>query len=202
VFIGRVRDDRRVRWAEGSQACISSAVIGTSVFLLSFALRRVPLFRPSFSLCTADRRHARSSVEAQLDIQGVGKGTMVSRTGSSPARAASSFVAQLIHLNSPMETAVGSELLLDVCTATVPCKVLALQQKIDRRSGKVLEEEPKVLKAGDVAFVQLQPLEEVCVEASAEFPLLGRFAVRLGGQVVAVGMVKSVEHAPFTAVHA
>ena len=77
-----------------------------------------------------------------------------------------------------------------------------LQKKVDRRSGKVLEENASVLKAGDVAFVKLEPQEDVVIEAAADLPLMARFCVRQGSSVVAVGLVKSVEHVPFEPVQA
>jgi elongation factor 1-alpha len=64
--------------------------------------------------------------------------------------------------------------------------------KIDRRSGKSLEENPKFVKSGDAAMVKLIPTKPMCVETFAEYPPLGRFAVRDMRQTVAVGVVKSV----------
>jgi len=50
--------------------------------------------------------------------------------------------------------------------------------KIDRRSGKVLEEEPKNIKSNDAAMVVLVPSKPMCVETFSDYPPLGRFAVR------------------------
>jgi len=65
-------------------------------------------------------------------------------------------------------------------------------QKIDRRTAKVLEEEPKSIKAGDAAMIELQPTKPMCVEVFSEYPPLGRFAVRDMKQTVAVGVIKAV----------
>jgi elongation factor 1-alpha len=64
---------------------------------------------------------------------------------------------------------------------------------MDRRSGKVLEENPKFIKSGDAAMVKLIPSKPLCVETFVEYPPLGRFAVRDMRQTVAVGVIKSVE---------
>jgi len=64
-------------------------------------------------------------------------------------------------LNSGVETVAGNEVTLDICTACARCRVEALLQKIDRRSGKVLEESPTSLKAGEVGFCRLGPLQPV-----------------------------------------
>nr|XP_039273570.1 elongation factor 1-alpha 1-like [Styela clava] len=61
---------------------------------------------------------------------------------------------------------------------------------MDRRSGKVLEAEPKFLKSGDAAMVRLVPSKPMCVEAFKNYAPLGRFAVRDMRQTVAVGVIK------------
>ena len=83
--------------------------------------------------------------------------------------------------------------MLDCHTAHIACKFAELQQKIDRRSGKVLEESPKMVKSGDAAMIKLEPSKPMCVESFSEYPPLGRFAVRDMKQTVAVGVIKTVD---------
>jgi len=64
---------------------------------------------------------------------------------------------------------------------------------MDRRSGKVIEENPKFVKAGDGCMVNLEPTRPMCVEPFSDYPPLGRFAVRDMRQTVAVGVIKTVE---------
>uniref|UniRef100_A0A8C5BKG0 Eukaryotic translation elongation factor 1 alpha 1a n=1 Tax=Gadus morhua TaxID=8049 RepID=A0A8C5BKG0_GADMO len=68
-----------------------------------------------------------------------------------------------------------------------------LKEKIDRRSGKKLEDNPKALKSGDAAIVDMIPGKPMCVESFSQYPPLGRFAVRDMRQTVAVGVIKAVE---------
>lgn len=82
---------------------------------------------------------------------------------------------------------------LDCHTAHIACKFDTLLEKIDRRSGKSIEDQPKFVKSGDAAIVKMVPSKPMCVETFAEYPPLGRFAVRDMRQTVAVGVVKSVE---------
>jgi elongation factor 1-alpha len=70
---------------------------------------------------------------------------------------------------------------------------LNYKKKIDRRSGKKLEDNPKFVKSGDAAIVKMIPSKPMCVEAFSDYPPLGRFAVRDMRQTVAVGVIKSVE---------
>ena len=83
--------------------------------------------------------------------------------------------------------------MLDCHTAHIACRFDKILSKIDRRTGAVMEEEPKAIKTGDSALVTLIPQKDMCVEAFAEYPPLGRFAVRDMRQTVAVGIIKSVE---------
>ena len=64
---------------------------------------------------------------------------------------------------------------------------------MDRRTGKVIEENPKFLKTADCGIVTMKPTKPMCVETFAEYPPLGRFAVRDMKRTVAVGVIKSVK---------
>merc|ERR1711936_1412969 len=50
---------------------------------------------------------------------------------------------------------------LDCHTAHIACKFSELKEKIDRRSGKVLEENPKMLKSGDAGMITMIPSKAV-----------------------------------------
>merc|ERR1712226_674659 len=92
-----------------------------------------------------------------------------------------------------VEIHAGYQPVLDCHTAHVACKFSEIREKIDRRSGKVLEENPKMVKTSDAAMINLVPSKPMCVESFADYPPLGRFAVRDMRQTVAVGIIKSVD---------
>ena len=73
------------------------------------------------------------------------------------------------------------------------CKFAEILRKIDKRSGDVLEENPKVLKTGDAAIIKLVPKKPMVVEEFKKYPKLERFIVRDLRQVVAVGIIKAVD---------
>jgi len=75
----------------------------------------------------------------------------------------------------------------------VPVKFTSLRQKIDKRSGKVLEDNPAFLKSGDAALVECIPMQPTVVEKFSDCPHLGRFIVRDMKQNVMVGIVREVE---------
>lgn len=126
---------------------------------------------------------------------------------------------QVIILNHPGQISAGYAPVLDCHTAHIACKFSELIEKIDRRSGKKLEDQPKFVKSGDAAIVKLIPQKPMVVEPFSNYPPLGqyehlcmhsmfsevlipyrrpfvfsgRFAVRDMRQTVAVGVIKSVE---------
>merc|ERR1712142_526310 len=134
-----------------------------------------------------------------VSIKDIRRGMVTSDSKNDPAKESKSFLAQVIILNHPGEIRAGYQPVLDCHTAHVACKFDVLKEKIDRRSGKVLEEEPKVIKSGDAAMINLVPSKPMCVESFADYQPLGRFAVRDMRQTVAVGIIKSVEKSDGTA---
>jgi len=128
-----------------------------------------------------------------VSVKEIKRGMVCSDSKNDPAKEAASFDAQVIVLNHPGEIHAGYSPVLDCHTAHIACKFSEIIQKIDRRSGKVLEENPKMVKSGDAAMIKLVPSKPMCVESFSEYPPLGRFAVRDMRQTVAVGVIKTVE---------
>merc|ERR1711988_718115 len=128
-----------------------------------------------------------------VSVKDIKRGYVASDSKRDPAVGAANFDAQVIIMNHPGQISKGYSPVLDCHTAHVACKFAEIRQKMDRRSGKVLEEEPKFVKNGDVCMVKLEPTKPMCVEAFSEYPPLGRFAVRDMRQTVAVGVIKAVD---------
>ena len=95
-------------------------------------------------------------------------------------------------LNHPGQIHAGYQPVVDCHTAHIACKFEKLKEKIDRRSGKVLVNNPQFVMTGDAAIVEMRPSKPMCLEAFKDYPALGRFAVRDMRQTVAVGVVKEV----------
>jgi elongation factor 1-alpha len=124
-----------------------------------------------------------------VSVKDIRRGNVCSDSKNDPAKEAASFNAQVIVLNHPGQIGAGYAPVLDCHTAHIACKFGELLEKIDRRTGKVMEASPKFLKSGDAAIVKLVPSKPMCVESYQEYPPLGRFAVRDMRQTVAVGFV-------------
>jgi len=130
-----------------------------------------------------------------ISVKDIRRGNVAGDSKNDPPKGCKNFYAQVIILNHPGEIKAGYAPVLDCHTAHIACKFHELKEKCDRRSGKKLEDDPKMVKSGDAAMVVLIPSKPMCVEAFSDYPPLGRFAVRDMKQTVAVGVIKSVEKA-------
>jgi elongation factor 1-alpha len=153
--------------------------------------------------CKSVEMHHESLTEAEpgdnvgfnvknLSVKDLRRGYVASDSKNDPAKDTANFLAQVIVLNHPGQIQKGYAPVLDCHTAHIACKFDELESKIDRRTGKVIEAEPKSIKSGDASLVRMIPQKPMCVEAFNQYPPLGRFAVRDMKQTVAVGVIKEV----------
>jgi elongation factor 1-alpha len=127
-----------------------------------------------------------------IPVKDLRRGFVCGDSKVDPPQQTDSFNAQVIVLNHPGQIHAGYAPVLDCHTAHIACKFAEILEKIDRRTGKAMEELPQFIKTGDSAIVRLVPSKPMCVESYAEYPPLGRFAVRDMRQTVAVGVIKTV----------
>ena len=111
---------------------------------------------------------------------------------NNPPTVAEEFVAQIIVLNHPTAITAGYTPVFHCHTAQVACTFVELMKKIDPATGAVKEEKPEFLKTGDAAVVKVKPTKPFCIEKAADFPPLGRFAIRDMGATVGAGLVLEV----------
>jgi elongation factor 1-alpha len=126
-----------------------------------------------------------------VSVKDIKRGYVASDSKNKPAFGVKDFTAQVIVLNHPGQICNGYSPVLDCHTAHIACKFNEIKEKVDRRTGKATEVNPKSIKSGDAGIVELIPSKPMCVEAFSDFPPLGRFAVRDMRQTVAVGVIKS-----------
>jgi len=127
-----------------------------------------------------------------ISVKDIKRGYVCSNDKEDPAKEAESFIAQVIVLNHPNQINAGYSPVLDCHTSHTACKFAELKSKIDRRTGKVIEENPQFIKSGDAALVKMLPTKPFCAENFKDYPPLGRFAVRDMKQTVAVGVIKEM----------
>merc|ERR1711957_74269 len=127
-----------------------------------------------------------------LSVTDIKRGYVASDSKNKPAMDTDYFKAQVIVMNHPGQIMNGYAPVLDCHTCHIACKFTEIENKMDKRTGKVTEEFPKFIKSGDAAIVRLTPSKPMVVEAFSSSPPLGRFAVRDMKQTVAVGVIKEV----------
>jgi elongation factor 1-alpha len=128
-----------------------------------------------------------------VSVKDIRRGNVAGDSKNDPPKETEEFKAQVIIMNHPGQISAGYAPVVDCHTSHIACKFRELLEKIDRRSGKKIEDNPANVKAGDAAIVEMVPQKPMCVESFVEYPPLGRFAVRDMRQTVAVGVIKSVK---------
>uniref|UniRef100_A0A3Q3XEV2 Elongation factor 1-alpha n=1 Tax=Mola mola TaxID=94237 RepID=A0A3Q3XEV2_MOLML len=113
-----------------------------------------------------------------LSVKDIKRGNVAGDVKNNPPCKTTNFTAQVIVMQHPGEIHVGYTPVTDCHTAHVSCKFAEMLEKIDRRSGKILEENPKKIKSGDAAIVQLVPSKPMVVEKFSEFPPLAAILMR------------------------
>merc|ERR1712073_59062 len=99
-----------------------------------------------------------------VSVKDIRRGNVCSDSKNDPAAESKSFNAQVIVLNHPGEIQKGYTPVLDCHTAHIACRFDEMIEKIDRRSGKKIEDNPAKIKSGDAAIVKMIPSKPMCVE--------------------------------------
>jgi len=109
-----------------------------------------------------------------------------------PPTVAKEFIGQIIIIHHPTAIAAGYSPVLHSNTGQISCRFKELIAKLDPRTGQTVEENPSFLKTGDGAIVRFEPIQPISVETYADFPELGRFAIRDMGTTIAAGVIKEI----------
>jgi len=123
--------------------------------------------------------------------QDVRRGMVVGHPDAPPT-VAKELIAQIFVVYHPTAIAAGYTPVLHAHTVQQATTIVEIIQKIDPRTGQVIEDHPKSIKTGDAALVKLKPLQPICLEVYKDFPEMGRFALRDSGRTVAAGIVKEI----------
>ncbi len=131
-----------------------------------------------------------------INVRGIAKNDVhrgdVAGPADNPPTVAKEFIGQIIVIYHPTAIAAGYTPVLHYHTGQIAVRFTELIKKIDPRTGQVSEEHPGFLKTGDAAWVRMEPLHPIAVEAFTEFQELGRFAIRDMGTTVAAGAIKEI----------
>jgi len=127
-----------------------------------------------------------------FSVRGIGKkdiarGDVLGHTDNPPTLV-QEFTAQIVVLNHPTVLTAGYTPVFHIHTAQVACQITELMEKVNPATGETLEENPDMLKNGDVAIVKVKPTKPLVLEKNADIPQMSRFAIRDAGKTVAAGM--------------
>ena len=111
---------------------------------------------------------------------------------SDPPTVVKEFIGQIIVIHHPTAIAAGYTPVLHAHTCTIATTFAELIQKIDARTGQIVEEKPAFLKTGDGALVRFRPLRPIVLEEFSKLPPIGRFAIRDMGTTIAAGVVREI----------
>ena len=120
------------------------------------------------------------------------RGDVIGNVSHDPPKPCESFEARVIILNHPGKIFEGYTPIMYCHGGNVPCKIEQIIAKIDKKTGKTLQERPQFIKKGESALVRMVPMGSFCVEKYSEYGPLGRFLCRDLNCVVLVGVVNSV----------
>ncbi|MFW9957487.1 MAG: translation elongation factor EF-1 subunit alpha [Candidatus Odinarchaeota archaeon] len=126
-----------------------------------------------------------------VERKDLGRGD-VAGPADKPPTVAADYTGQVMVIQHPSAITVGYTPVIHAHTAQVACRFDQILQKLDQRSGQVIQENPDFVKKGESMIAKLVPLKPMVIESYKEFPQLGRFAVRDMGMTVAVGIVTKV----------
>jgi len=127
-----------------------------------------------------------------VSVKDIRRGFVTGDAKNDPPFPTATFDAQVIVLDHPNTINAGYTPVVDCHTAHIACKFNKLLYLVDKRNGKATQKEPKSVKNGQAAIVEMIPSKPLTVEAFSEYPPLGRFAVRDMRKTVAVGVIKRV----------
>ncbi len=110
-----------------------------------------------------------------VSLKGLDKDTKIKRgevfgeTSNNPPKPVTEFTAQIVIMKHPKGVKPGYTPILDLHTLHMACKFETFVSKIDRKTGEVVEENPTILKNGDVGMVRIKSNKPICVETFKDF---------------------------------
>ncbi len=127
-----------------------------------------------------------------FNVRGVAKDQIrrgdVAGHPDNPPAVVREFTAKIVVLTSPGDIGPGFTPTFHCHAAHVPGRITQLMQKIDPKTGSVVEENPAAIRKGDAAVIRVAVLKPLVMERSSDIPQLSRFAIRHAGQTIAAGI--------------
>ncbi|MEM1981019.1 MAG: translation elongation factor EF-1 subunit alpha [Candidatus Hadarchaeales archaeon] len=127
-----------------------------------------------------------------FNVRGIAKNEIkrgdVAGLPNAPPTVVSEFTARIAVLQHPTAIAAGYTPVFHVHTAQVACQITEIINKLDPKTGAVLEDHPQFIKRGDMATIKVRPTKPLVIEKVSDIPQLARFAIRDMGMTIAAGV--------------
>ncbi len=127
-----------------------------------------------------------------FNVRGVSKDQImrgdVAGHPSDPPTVVKEFTGKVIILDTPTYITSGFTPLFHCQSEHVPGEIVEIVQKINSKTGEVIEENPDFLKKGEAGVIRVKPTKPMVMEKASDIPELGRFAIRHGGKTIAAGI--------------
>ncbi|MBA7594987.1 Elongation factor Tu [subsurface metagenome] len=122
-----------------------------------------------------------------IDRTAIRRGDVVGHP-KAPPTVVKEFTARIAVLQHPTALAAGYTPVFHANTAQVACTISEIIQKLDPKTGEVIQEKPEFIKKGDMATIKVTPTKPMVLEKAGDLPQLSRFAVRDMGMTIAAGV--------------
>ncbi len=127
-----------------------------------------------------------------FNVRGVSKDEIrrgdVAGDPENPPSVIKEFTGKVIILESPTYITPGFTPVFHMQSSHVPGEIIEIKQKINSKTGEVIQENPEFLKKGEAGVIRVKPQKPMVMEKASEIPQLGRFAIRHGGKTIAAGI--------------
>jgi len=120
---------------------------------------------------------------------------IISDSENNPAKRCENFTARIVCLDNFGTRKIGSTVMIFLSGQYIECKIKEIKSKLDPETKKIIEENPKEIKANEKAIIIFEPLKPMVVEKFSEFPQFGRFVMIDSKRVIGSGEIDDFTHA-------
>ncbi len=125
-----------------------------------------------------------------ISVRDLKGSAIISDSENNPAKRCENFTATIIPLNNGFGIRkIGSKVMIFLAGQYIECKITKIKSKIDPKTKKIIEENPKKIKENDMAIIIFEPLKPMVVEKFSEFEELGRFVMIDSKRAIGFGRI-------------
>lgn len=120
------------------------------------------------------------------DADTIKRGDIIGHPGQAPANTRN-FLAQIILLEHGF-IKPGFKAQLELETESVPVAVKSFKNLIDTQTGEIIRHNPKIIRDGESARVEIVSRRPFFIETQADIPSLANFVLTKAGRRIAMGV--------------